>query len=86
MNLISETHYIYERREYVFIVLREYTIIFRITHSFIDNLHIKVELRVVAWLGLVENEDRGLENFNYFDYNWLLLLETIVILVLFRMM
>ena len=57
-----------------------------IAHSFIDNLHIKVELRVVAWLGLVAHENRGLENLNDFDYNWLLLQETIVILVLFRMM
>ena len=27
MNLINETHHSYERREYAFIVLREYTII-----------------------------------------------------------
>ena len=45
-----------------------------IAHSFIDNLHIKVELRVVAWLGLVEHEDRGLENLNDFDYNWLFII------------
>ena len=26
MNLISGTHYLYERREYAFMILREYTI------------------------------------------------------------
>ena len=29
MNLISRTHHLYERREHVFMVLREYTIISR---------------------------------------------------------
>jgi len=29
MNLISRTHHLCEKREYAFMVLREYTIIFR---------------------------------------------------------
>ena len=32
MNLISGTHHSYERREYAFIILREYTIIFLISN------------------------------------------------------
>ena len=28
MNLINETHHLYERRKYVFMVIRKYTIIF----------------------------------------------------------
>ena len=41
-----------------------------IAHSFIDNLHIKVQSSVVALVGSVEHEGRGLENSNDFDYDW----------------
>ena len=30
MNLISMTHHLYEKKKYIFIILEEYTIIFRI--------------------------------------------------------
>ena len=38
MNLISETHYSFERREYAFMVLREYTIISRASHTYTPRL------------------------------------------------
>ena len=45
MNLISETHHLYEMREYTFIVFRKYTIIFPFSDasfSFLNSIDLTV--------------------------------------------
>ena len=62
INLISETHYLYERRKYTFIILQEYIIIFREGKG------------IPTFLGRSNNDKlNSLMNFNDINLNFTLL-------------
>ena len=47
MNLISETYHSYERREYAFIVLQEYTIIFSFYKVKVNKCFKSIDLVII---------------------------------------